>query len=63
MVILGIWENCVNSWQKLGVILWVCRGQPLCCPMRNAIILDGQPQGAVPTIGGATPENLKSRNF
>ena len=23
IVILGIGENCVNSWQKLGIILWV----------------------------------------
>jgi hypothetical protein len=60
IVILGIGENCVNSWQKLGIILWVCRGQPLCCPMRNAYNPGRTATGGCPYNRRSTPENLKS---
>ena len=58
--ILGLGENCVNSWQKLGIILWVCRGQLLCCAMRNAYNPGRTATGGCPYNRRSTPENLKS---
>ena len=60
LAILDLGENCVNSWQKLGIILWVCRGQPLCCPMRNAYNPGRTATGGCPYNRRSTPENLKS---